>query len=166
MKTYRPDLSQRHRFEQLSYRLRTWLLALSGLVILVSLILAVVVFSYIFNLATQPEEARILVDQWSQVFTANSGSPLFNLPTLAGPARWFAVFTLGVLAYLLTRIPLLMLQMGTHLLSACTYERRSMQEVLREVLTEAKRDSLMDGRPPQEVRSRQFPTRSSRDHER
>lgn len=166
MKTFRPDLFHRNRFEHLSYRLRTWLLALSGLVILVSLILAVVVFSYIFNLATHPEDARVLIDQWSQVFTANSGAPLLNLPTLAGPARWFSVFTLGVLAYLLTRIPLLLLQMGTHLLAACTYERRSLQEVLREVLTETRRDLLMDERPPQDVRSRQFPTRSPQDHER
>lgn len=141
MKPLRPTpVRDRHRFEHLSYRLRTWLLALAGIVILMSLMLAVVVFGYILNLATHPEAARELIDQWAQVFLDRSGAAILNLPTLAGPARWFAVFTLGILAFLLTRIPLLLMQMGTQMFMASTYERRLIQDVLRTVLAENRQD--------------------------
>lgn len=150
MKPLRPtSVRDRHRFEHLSYRLRTWMLTLAGLVILISLVLAAVVFGYILNLAIHPEAARELIDQWAQVFVDRSGASILNLPTLAGPARWFAVFTLGILAFLLTRIPLLLLQMGTQMFMASTYEQQSSQDVLRTVLAEIRQDST----PPTNAQS-------------
>jgi len=140
MKTSPPNLIyNRNRFEHLSYRLRTGLLVLAGFVVLISLVLALVVFSYIFNVATHPEQAQELVDQWAAVFNG-SDNPNPILPVLASPARWFAVFTLGILAFIVTRIPLLLLQMGIQLFIACNDERRAVQEILREVLSEIKRD--------------------------
>lgn len=136
-------IHQRHQFERLSYRLRTGLLILAGFIVLVSLVLALIVFSYIFNLAIHPEQAQVLVNRWSEVFLSRTDSTNPVLAVLASPARWFAVFTLGVLAYILTRIPLLLLQMGTQIILACNDERRMMQNVLREVLDEIKRDDRM-----------------------
>lgn len=155
MKPLRPTPARdRHRFEHLSYRLRTWLLALAGIVILLSLVLAVVIFGYILNLATQPEAARELIDQWAQVFLDRSGAAILNLPTLAGPARWFAVFTLGILAFLLTRIPLLLMQMGTQMFMASTYERR--------LITETRQDAqLKNSTPPSNPESAVTQRRSS-----
>jgi len=144
MKTFPPNsIHYRNRFEHLSYRLRTGLLILAGFVILASLLLALVVFSYIFNMATHPEKAQVLVDQWAAVFNG-SDNPNPVLPVLASPARWFAVFTLGILAFIVTRIPLLLLQMGIQLFIACNNERRVAQDMLREVLTEIRHD---DRRP-------------------
>jgi len=149
MKPLRPNpVRDRHRFEHLSYRLRTWLLALAGIVILISLVLAVIVFGYILNLATHPDAARELIDQWAQVFLDRSEAAILNLPTLAGPARWFAVFTLGILAFLLTRMPLLLMQMGTQMFMASTYERRLIQDVLRTVLPEFRQNSHNNSASP------------------
>lgn len=132
-------IHRRNQFEHLSYRLRTGLLILSGFVILISLALALIVFSYILNLATHPAQAQELIDQWAEVFNrSDDPNPVF--PVLASPARWFAVFTLGILAFILTRIPLLLLQMGVQLFAACNDQRRVVQDVLQEVLSEIKRD--------------------------
>jgi len=141
MKIFPPNIiHHRNQFEHLSYRLRTGLLILAGFVVLISLVLALVVFSYIFNVATHPEQAQELVDQWAAVFNG-SDNPNPVLPVLASPARWFAVFTLGVLAFIVTRIPLLLLQMGIQLFIACNDERRIVQEMLREVMSEMRRDN-------------------------
>jgi hypothetical protein len=155
MKSFRSNTPrQSRRLEHLSYRLRIWLLVLAGIVIGVSLLLAVVLFGYILNLALNPEVARELIDRWSQVFLERSGAGILNLPTLAGPARWFAVFTLGILAFLLTRIPLLLMQMGTQMLIASTDERRLTQDILRTLLVEMRQDpqfhnSGMPSTPPE-----------------
>ncbi len=136
----RNTIHRRNRFEHLNYRLKTGLLILSSLIILVSLGLALSVFSYIFSLATHPQQAQVLVDQWAQVFN-RTDSPNPVLPILASPARWFAVFTLGILGFFVTRIPFLLLQMGIQLFAACHNEPPT-REVLRELLTEINRDKL------------------------
>lgn len=165
MKSLRPTIL-RHRHEQLSYRLRTWLLALSGFIILVSLIMAVVLFGYIFNLALNPEVAEELIDRWSQVFLNNSAAGLLNLPTLAGPARWFAVFTLGILAFILTRIPLLLLQMGTQIFMASTHEQRMIQDILRTLLREMRQESQsMNSENSDAAPGSRFSSRTSSDQE-
>ncbi len=140
MKTLPPHtIHRRNQFERLSYRLRAGMLILAGSVILISLVLALVVFSYIFQVATHPEQAQELVDQWAEVFNrSDDPNPVF--PVLASPARWFAVFALGILAFIVTRIPLLLLQMGVQLFVACNDQRRVVQDMMREVLSEIKQN--------------------------
>lgn len=140
MKILPRNTHHRNRFEHLNYRLRTGLLILSSLIILVSLMLAFSIFNYIFSLATHPQQAQALVDQWAQVFN-RTDDPNPVLPILASPARWFAVFTLGILGFFVTRIPFLLLQMGIQLFAACHHEP-STKEVMRELLSEIKHDKL------------------------
>jgi uncharacterized membrane protein len=130
----------RRQFTRLNYRLKTILLSLSGLLILVSIVLAVIIFSYVFDIATHPLHAKELVDQWATMFLDSTNT---NLPSKAsspfdGPARWFAIVTLIVLAYLLIRIPLLMLQMGTQLMISCQEDNQSLRSFVRQVMYELK----------------------------
>jgi uncharacterized membrane protein len=133
----------RRQFTRLNYRLRTLLLGLSGLLILVSIVLAIMIFSYVFDIATHPLNAKALVDQWAAMFleTSIQSSPSKAASGFDGPARWFAVITLIALAYLLIRIPLLMLQMGTQLLISCQEDNRSMRDFVRETLEEIKQSN-------------------------
>lgn len=142
MKPLPPDIiHHRNQFERVSYRLRTWLLLLGGVIVFVSLVLALRVFSYIFDLAVNPDHAQQLVDQWARVFLNQTGGTDPVVPVLAAPSRWFAVFTLGILAFIVTRIPLLLLQMGTQIILACTYERRIIRQT-REVNSEARQSQV------------------------
>ncbi len=130
----------RRQFTRLNYRLKTILLSLSALLILVSIVLAVIIFSYVFDIATHPLHAKELVDQWATMFLDSTNT---NLPSKAsspfdGPARWFAIVTLIVLAYLLIRIPLLMLQMGTQLMISCQEDNQSLRSFVRQVMYELK----------------------------
>lgn len=130
----------RRQFTRLNYRLKTILLSLSALLILVSIVLAVIIFSYVFDIATHPLHAKELVDQWATMFLDSTNT---NLPSKAsspfdGPARWFAIITLIVLAYLLIRIPLLMLQMGTQLMISCQEDNQSLRSFVRQVMYELK----------------------------
>ncbi|NJM76894.1 MAG: hypothetical protein HC852_15275 [Acaryochloridaceae cyanobacterium RU_4_10] len=130
----------RRQFTQLNYRLKTLLLGLSVLLILVSVILAVLIFSYVFDIATHPAHAKDLVDQWATMFleSSNTSQPSKTSSAFDGPARWFAVITLIVLSYLLIRIPLLMLQMGTQLMISCQEDNQSLRSFVREVMYELK----------------------------
>lgn len=142
MKTLPPDIiHHRNQYERVSYRLRTWLLFLAAIIVFVSLILALRVFSYIFDLAVNPDHAQQLVDEWAAVFLNQTGGSDPIVPVLAAPSRWFAVFTLGVLAFIVTRIPLLLLQMGTQIILACTSERRVIRQT-REATNEAKQGQV------------------------
>ncbi len=142
MKTLPPDIiHHRNQFERVNYRLRTWLLILAGVIVFVSLVLAVRVFSYIFDLAVNPDHAQQLIDQWAAVFLNQTDGTDPIVPVLAAPSRWFAVFTLGVLAFIVTRIPLLLLQMGTQIILACTQERRVVRQT-REVTSETKQGQV------------------------
>lgn len=125
------DWSARRRFERLNDNLRTALLILAGLIILSSVVMAWMIFSYIFDLATHPLKAKELLDQWAGLFVERTESRIPFLPTFEAPGQMLAVVTLGVLAFLLTRMPLLFLQMGTQILSACQDDRR-LQKVLRD----------------------------------
>jgi hypothetical protein len=130
----------RRQFTRLSYRLKTILLSLSALLILVSIILAVIIFSYVFDIATHPLHAKELVDQWSTMFldSTNTRLPSKASSPFDGPARWFAIMTLIVLAYLLIRIPLLMLQMGTQLMISCQEDSQNLRSFVRQVMYELK----------------------------
>jgi hypothetical protein len=130
----------RRQFTRLNYRLKIILLSLSALLIVVSIVLAVIIFSYVFDIATHPLHAKELVDQWATMFLDSTNT---NLPSKAsspfdGPARWFAIVTLIVLAYLLIRIPLLMLQMGTQLMISCQEDNQSLRSFVRQVMYELK----------------------------
>jgi hypothetical protein len=131
------DISRdRKRFSRLNYRLRTLLLGLSVLLIFISVLLAVLIFGYVFDIATHPLNAKNLIDQWAAMFLAQTSRSSSGASPFDGPARWFAVVTLIVLAYLLIRIPLLMLQMGTQLLVSCQEDNRELRSFVRQVLQE------------------------------
>jgi hypothetical protein len=129
----------RIQFSRLNYRLRTLLLGLSALLILVSVLLAVLIFSYVFDIATHPLNAKNLIDQWAAIFLEQPSRASSATSAFDGPARWFAVVTLVILAYLLIRIPLLMLQMGTQLLISCQEDNRELRGFVRQVLQEIHR---------------------------
>jgi hypothetical protein len=139
----------RRQFTRLNYRLKTILLVLSVLLILVSIMLAVIIFSYVFNIATHPLNAKELVDQWATMFleSSNTSQPTKASSAFDGPARWFAVITLIVLSYLLIRIPLLMLQMGTQLMISCQEDNQSLRSFVRQVMYELKTSSDQEDEP-------------------
>jgi L-asparagine transporter-like permease len=125
----------RKQFNRLNYRLRTLLLCLAALLIVISIVLAIMIFIYVLNIATNPLNAKVLVDQWSTIFLDNPATPSNANPSpFNGPARWLAVITLIVLVFLLIRIPLLMLQMGTQLMMSCQEDNRQLRNFVRQVL--------------------------------
>jgi hypothetical protein len=134
----------RKQFSRLNYRLRTLLLGLSALLILVSVLLAVIIFSFVFDIAVHPLNAKHLIDQWAVMFLEQSGQKSASTSPFDGPARWFAIVTLIILAYLLIRIPLLMLQMGTQLLVSCQEDNRELRGFVRQVLQEINHPSQSD----------------------
>jgi hypothetical protein len=98
-------------------------------------VLAIMIFIYVLNIATNPLNAKVLVDQWSTIFLDNPATPSNANPSpFNGPARWLAVITLIVLVFLLIRIPLLMLQMGTQLMMSCQEDNRQLRNFVRQVL--------------------------------
>jgi hypothetical protein len=132
----------RKQFNRLNYRLRTLLLCLSALLIVISIVLAMMIFIYVLNIATNPLNAKALVDQWSAIFLDNPATPSNAAPSpFNGPARWLAVITLIVLVFLLIRIPLLMLQMGTQLMMSCQEDNRQLRSFVRQVLEELRTPS-------------------------
>ena len=141
----------RGQFNRLNYRLKTLLLGLSVLIILVSVLLAIVIFGYVFDIATNPLHAKSLVDQWSMVFMDNPTIQPGSQSAFTGPARWFAIVTLIILAYLLIRIPLLMLQMGTQLLMSCQEDTRRLRSFIRELLRELKHPDGEDDSHPHDL---------------
>jgi hypothetical protein len=126
----------RKQFSRLNYRIRTLLLGLSALLILVSVVLAVIIFSFVFDIAIHPLNAKHLIDQWAVMFLEQPSRTSSSASPFDGPAHWFAIVTLIVLAYLLIRIPLLMLQMGTQLLVSCQEDNRELRSFVRQVLQE------------------------------
>jgi hypothetical protein len=135
----------RKQFNRLNYRLRTLLLCLSALLIVISIVLAIVIFIYVLNIATNPLNAKMLVDQWSTIFLDNPATPTTPSSPFNGPARWLAVITLIVLVFLLIRIPLLMLQMGTQLMMSCQEDNRQLRNFVRQVLEDLR---TQNERPP------------------
>jgi hypothetical protein len=138
----------RIQFSRLNYRLRTLLLGLSALLILVSVLLAVIIFSYVFDIATHPLNAKHLIDQWATMFLEQPNRSSSAASPFDGPARWFAVVTLVILSYLLIRIPLLMLQMGTQLLVSCQEDNRELRGFVRQVLQEIRHPEKTDDDSP------------------
>jgi hypothetical protein len=124
----------RKQFNRLNYRLRALMLLLSAVLIVISVVLAVVIFIYVLSIATNPLNAKMLVDQWSTIFLDNPATPTTAPSPFNGPARWLAVITLIVLVFLLIRIPLLMLQMGTQLMMSCQEDNRQLRNFVRQVL--------------------------------
>jgi hypothetical protein len=140
----------RKQFNRLNYRLRTLLLCLSTLLIVISVVLAIVIFIYVLNIATNPLNAKALVDQWSTIFLDNPATPSSTPSPFNGPARWLAVITLIVLVFLLIRIPLLMLQMGTQLLMSCQEDNRQLRNFVRQVLEDLRNPPEIPPPPPNE----------------
>jgi hypothetical protein len=141
----------RRQFNRLNHRLRTLLLILSAVLIVISVALAVTLFIYVLNIASNPVAAKTLVDQWSSIFLDSAASPSPSSATSSpfnGPARWFAVITLILLSYLLIRIPLLMLQMGTQLMMSCQEDNRQLRGFVQQVLQELRSEENNVPPPP------------------
>jgi hypothetical protein len=141
----------RRQFNRLNHRLRTFLLILSAVLIIISVALAVTLFLYVLNIASNPSVAKTLVDQWSSIFLDGSVSPSAAAASPSpfnGPARWLAVITLIVLSYLLIRIPLLMLQMGTQLMMSCQEDNRQLRGFVQQVLQELRSEENNAPPPP------------------
>jgi H+/Cl- antiporter ClcA len=126
----------RMRFNHLNYRLKTALLLLAAAIVLVSIVLAIIIFRYVLDLAVNPLNAKTLIDQWASIFIDNPSVAQGQTSPFNGPSRWFAIVTLIALAYLLIRIPLLMLQMGTQLLIACQEDSRNLRSFVRQIMLE------------------------------
>jgi uncharacterized membrane protein len=124
----------RKQFNRLNYRLRALMLLLSAVLIVISVVLAIVIFIYVLSIATNPLNAKALIDQWSTLFLDNPGTLSATPSPFNGPARWLAVITLIVLVFLLIRIPLLMLQMGTQLMMSCQEDNRQLRNFVRQIL--------------------------------
>jgi uncharacterized membrane protein len=124
----------RKQFNRLNYRLRALMLLLSAVLIVISVVLAIVIFIYVLSIATNPLNAKALIDQWSTLFLDNPATPSVTPSPFNGPARWLAVITLIVLVFLLIRIPLLMLQMGTQLMMSCQEDNRQLRNFVRQIL--------------------------------
>jgi uncharacterized membrane protein len=124
----------RKQFNRLNYRLRAIMLLLSAVLIVISVVLAIVIFIYVLSIATNPLNAKALIDQWSTLFLDSPATPSATPSPFNGPARWLAVITLIVLVFLLIRIPLLMLQMGTQLMMSCQEDNRQLRNFVRQIL--------------------------------
>jgi hypothetical protein len=139
----------RRQFNRLNHRLRTLLLILSAVLIVISVALAVALFLYVLNIASNPTSAKTLVDQWSSIFLDSALSPSGTNPSpFNGPARWLAVITLIVLSYLLIRIPLLMMQMGTQLMMSCQEDNRQLRSFVQQILQELRNEEQNLPPPP------------------
>jgi hypothetical protein len=136
-----PDKSRdRMRFHHFNYRLKTALLVLAAAIVLVSIVLAIIIFRYVLDLAVNPLHAKTLIDQWALMFIDRPNASSEQVSPFDGPSRWFAIVTLIALAYLLVRIPLLMLQMGTQLLISCQEDSRNLRSFVRQILAEIQRN--------------------------
>ena len=84
-----------------------------------------------------PKELDGLVTDWASLLvTATRQSDGDILDPQEGPTRWFAIAALLTLGFLLSRIPLLLIQMGTSLFHASQDYQRQTKAILREVLME------------------------------
>jgi hypothetical protein len=146
-------LQNNHRdrmgFNQFNYRLKTALLVLAAFIVLVSIVLAIIIFRYVLDLAINPLHAKSLIDQWASIFIDNPTVSNGQTSPFDGPSRWFAIVTLIALAYLLIRIPLLMLQMGTQLLIACQEDSRNLRSFVRQILLEVQHKPPAQNLPEQ-----------------
>ena len=126
----------RVRLEQTQLRLRMVFLVLSAVTIAAGLLLAVVVFFYLLTFLLDPSNLRSLVDDWSSLLIEQTQNRDSILAPTEGPARWFAIVVVLVLGFLVSRIPLLLLQMGVLLFNASQDQQRWTKEILKDVLVE------------------------------
>ncbi|MCM1982774.1 hypothetical protein [Lyngbya confervoides] len=125
------------RLESSQLRLRFVFLGLAAVTVALGLLLAVVIFVYLLRFTLHPAQLESLVDDWAALLVdATPGGETNILDPSEGPARWFAVVALLVLGFLLSRIPLLMIQMGTALFQASQDHQRQTKAILKEVLLE------------------------------
>lgn len=126
----------RVHLEQSQLRLRVIFLILSALTIASGLLLAVIVFFYLLSFILEPGNLQSLVDDWSALLIEKTQNNDSIISATEGPARWFAIVVLLVLGFLASRIPLLLIQMGTLLFNASQDHSRQTKEILKDVLLE------------------------------
>ena len=125
------------RLERSQGLMRGIFLVLSAILIAVGLCLAVLIFFHLLRFTLHPADLDSLVTDWAEllVVTTNQTDGEILDPT-EGPARWFAVVALLILGFLLSRIPLLLIRMGTSLFHASQDYQKQTKAILREVLLE------------------------------
>lgn len=143
------------RLERSQRQMRIIFLILSAILIAVGLILTVMIFFYLLRFTLHPADLESLVSDWAKLLvdTTRQGNAEI-LDEKAGPARWFAIVALLVLGFLLSRIPLLLIRMGTSLFHASQDHQRQTKAILREVLLElryANGESSTVGSTPKEI---------------
>lgn len=134
------------QLERSQLRMRIVFLILAALTIAVGLVLAVIIFFYLLRFSLHPANLKPLVDEWSLLLMEASQNDNSILSPTEGPARWFAIVTLLILGFLTSRIPLLLIQMGTLLFNASQDNQRQTKAILKEVLME-----LRHSTPPLET---------------
>ena len=126
------------RLEYTHQRLKTLFTLLAAALIVISLLMAVVIFVYLLRATLYPSSIKTLVDEWALLLIDAVQDQDSLLKPTEGPARWFAVMALLVLGFLLSRIPILLLQMGTSLFAAAQDHQHQTKLILKEVLREIK----------------------------
>jgi hypothetical protein len=126
------------RLEYTHQRLKALFTVLAAVLIVVSLLMAVVIFVYLLRATLYPSSIKALVDEWALLLMDTVQDQDSILKPTEGPARWFAVIALLVLGFLLSRLPILLLQMGTSLFAAAQDHQRQTKLILKEVLRELK----------------------------
>ena len=117
--------------------MRVLFFLLSALLIGAGLILTIVVFFHLLRYTFNPQDLDSLVTDWSALLansTAQASGDIID--PKEGPARWFAIAVLLTLAFLFSRIPLILIRMGTILFEASQHSQRQTKAILREVLFE------------------------------
>ncbi len=131
------------RLERSQDKMRAIFLILSALLIAAGLILAVMVFFYLLRFTLYPKDLDTLVTDWASLLVnATRQGDGEILDPNEGPARWFATAALLTLGFLLSRIPLLLIRMGTSLFHASQDYRRQTKMILQEVLMELRHTHL------------------------
>ena len=123
------------RMERSQEKMRVIFLILSAILVTVGLILAVMVFFYLLRFTFNPQDLDGLVTDWATLLSnATSQGNNDIIDPKEGPARWFAIATLLTLGFLLSRIPLLLIRMGTSLFHASQDYQRQTKMILQEVV--------------------------------
>jgi len=125
------------RLERSQGLMRGIFLVLSAILIAAGLVLTVLIFFHLLRFTLHPADLERLVSDWADllVVATNQGDAEILDPK-EGPARWFAVVALLILGFLLSRIPLLLIRMGTSLFQASQDYQRHTKAILREDLLE------------------------------
>ena len=151
------------RLEHTQLRLRIVFLVLSAITVAAGLLLAVIIFFHLLSFALNPGNLQSLVEDWAELMIEKTRDLDSLVSPTEGPARWFAIVVLLVLGFLISRIPLLLIQMGILLFNASQDHQRHSKALLKEVLMELRSTPSLPIDTPQA--SMEQPLKSPQDTE-